>query len=57
MRYQEKHIFVVVEMAGHQGLWILDSGASATCIDERFAREPRTRDGRRDAEVPEPEVR
>jgi len=37
MRFHENHIFVLVEMAGHQGLWVLDSGASTTCIDEGFA--------------------
>ncbi len=39
MRFHENHIFVLVEMAGHQGLWVLDSGASTTCIDEGFARD------------------
>ena len=39
MRFHENHIFVLVDMAGHQGLWILDSGASTTCIDEGFARD------------------
>ncbi len=39
MRFHENHIYVVVEMEGSTGLWILDSGASATCIDERFANE------------------
>jgi len=37
MRFHDNHIFVLVEMGGHQGLWVLDSGASVTCIDEEFA--------------------
>ncbi len=37
MRFHENHIYVLVEMEGHSGLWVLDSGASITCIDNAFA--------------------
>ncbi len=39
MRFHENHVFVLVEMAGSSGLWVLDSGASTTCIDEGLARD------------------
>ena len=39
MRFHENHIYVIVEMGGRTSLWILDSGASSTCIDDGFADE------------------
>ncbi|NIP41242.1 MAG: hypothetical protein GWO41_02605, partial [candidate division Zixibacteria bacterium] len=38
-RYIDHHIYLPVEVGGKTKLWILDTGASASVIDEDFARE------------------
>jgi hypothetical protein len=38
-KYIEHHIYLPVEVGGKTKLWILDTGASASVIDEGFARE------------------
>jgi hypothetical protein len=38
-QYIENHIYLPVEVGGKTRLWILDTGASMTCIEEEFAKE------------------
>jgi len=38
-RFVENHIYLPVEIGGKVRLWVLDTGASATVIDEAFAQE------------------
>ncbi|NMC44551.1 MAG: PDZ domain-containing protein [candidate division Zixibacteria bacterium] len=38
-RYIEDHIYLMVNIAGKERLWVLDSGADVTVIDAAFARE------------------
>jgi len=38
-QFIEDHIFLPLEVGGRTRLWILDSGASISCFDEKFAEE------------------
>jgi hypothetical protein len=38
-QYLENHIYLPVEVGGKVRLWVLDTGASMTCIEEEFAKE------------------